>query len=68
MREREGDCGKKNRINNFKYLKKVPNEIEFGLYKCNKVWLKIYKKKKCAMKQGDCQSILMTSIAIRSLF
>lgn len=38
MREREGDCGKKNRINNFKYLKKsqmklslvYTNVIRFG--------------------------------------
>ena len=43
------DCGRKKRINNLnnsghQIIKKVPNEIEFGLYKCNKVWLKIYKK------------------------
>ena len=53
MREREleGHCGRKRRINNLsnsghQIIKKVPNEIEFGLYKCNKVWLKIYQKKK----------------------
>ena len=53
MHEREGDCGRKKRINNLSnsghkikiIKKKVPNEIEFGLEKCNKVWLKIYKKK-----------------------
>ena len=68
MHEREGDCGRKKRINNLSnsghkikiIKKKVPNEIEFGLEKCNKVWLKIYKKKmKCAMSQGG-HSILMT--------
>lgn len=54
MHEREGDSGRKKRINNLSnsghkikiIKKKVPNEIEFGLEKCNKVWLKIYKKKK----------------------
>ena len=53
MHEREGDCGRKKRINNLSnsghkikiIKKKVPNEIEFGLEKCNKVWLNIYKKK-----------------------
>ena len=54
MRKREGDCGRKKRINNLnnsghQIIIKVPNEVEFGLNKCNKVWLKIYKKKKSLM-------------------
>ena len=58
MREREGDFrGKEKRIQIVSITqainkKKVPNEIELGLYKCNKVWIKIIQKKEMYNEPG----------------
>ena len=57
MREREGDFrGKEKRIQIVSITqainKKVPNEIGLGLYKYNKVWIKIIQKKEMYNEPG----------------